>query len=205
MVAQVNVTPEAFSYLAHQRGRLADLSGDFQKWTAAYEASLQEDYAEMRPHLPRTCKVILDIGSGLGGINALLNGHYGGHCRVCLVDGENDPPGMLRHARTHNSMRVARAFLKDNGVERFNSCTPGKIVTRSADLILSLQSWCFHYPVAVYLDYARQCSHAGTVLITDIRRDKAAWMRELVQYFDPGGVVRSSAKFHRVAFRLKPV
>lgn len=200
---ELRVSADAFSYLAHQRGMIESLSTDWARWIAAYQESLRADFTDMLPYLPKSCSSILDIGSGLGGINALLNEHFGGDCNIRLLDGERDAPQMVKHAKTFNSMRVARGFLKDNGVRHFNFCTPQKLIPRRADLILSLQSWCFHYPPAVYRDFVRECAHRDTVLITDIRRERSDWMRQLVQYFDLVGVVRQNVKYVRLVFRLR--
>ena len=62
-----------FAYLKLQKGALHGLADDRAAWLAAYQQSLVEDLASMAPYLPETCRNVLDVGSGLGGIDVLLS------------------------------------------------------------------------------------------------------------------------------------
>src|SRR6266403_1531506 len=108
----------------------------------------------LEPYLPLRCSSILDVGSGLGGIDALLNRHYGGDCSITLLDGVNDVARLDNHATTFNSMAVARCFLAMNGVQYFDfidASAPERASPRKVDLIVSFRSWCFHFEPATYL------------------------------------------------------
>jgi hypothetical protein len=199
-----------FEYLKIQKGNLDPFASDRRQWHQLYERDLLRTYAEIRPHLPKLCWGLLDIGSGLGGIDVLIGRHYEQRdgCRpyTHLLDGIDDPPVMRLHRETFNSMRVARDFQTKNGLpaERFGFFgTREQFYRRPYDLVVSFGSWCFHYPPSVYLRELTKGGglHEGTILIVDMRRGKPDWMAE---FWDAGfkliEVVRTSAKLDRIVW-----
>jgi len=71
-----------------------------------------------------------------------------------------------------------------------------EIETR-VDLVLSLISWGFHYPVGVYLERVYDLLDEGGVLILDIRRDTDG-VDVLVKKFDDYRTVLETRKFIRI-------
>lgn len=191
-----------FEYLKLQKGALHGLTDDRAAWLMAYEQSLEEDLASMEPHLPQVCRNVLDVGSGLGGIDVLLNQKYPG-LYVSLMDGVDDPPVMTFHNRTYNDMKVARHFQNRNGVEKFGYYSTPPIGAVKFDLILSLGSWCFHYGPSAYLSFVKKCCHAGTILILDVRADQPLWRQELREVFSEVGVALVKRKFNRLVFHVR--
>ena len=49
---------------------------DKERVKKAYIADMNNDYETLKDHLPDTCRSILDIGCGVGGIDVLLFNHY---------------------------------------------------------------------------------------------------------------------------------
>lgn len=199
----LTVDPRHRDYLVLQRGDIEHLKEDEDHWHSAYNRRLNETFRSIKPFLPPDCRSILDIGSGLGGINALINNHYQGGVHVCLLDGEKDPPIMRAHRRTFNNMEVAKDFLWKNGVYNFSYFTPSLGECRSFDLITSYRSWCFHYPPYVYLEFVRACCHADTILIIDLRRGMQSWHDELCGPFRVVGAVHASQKCDRIVFQCR--
>lgn len=180
------VTEEAYPYLVAQRGALDDMRADPSLWASRYADVINAEFLRMRPHLPARCSRILDVGSGLGGIDILLNRHYGGECDITLLDGVSDPPEVDLHRKTFNSMAVAEEFLRLNGVRNFSYIDANdahRICNGEKDLIISCKSWCFHYAPEKYLDLAASACHAETVIFIDLRYGKAAWRQELEREF----------------------
>jgi len=203
-----------FEYLKLQKGALHALIGDRAAWLASYEQSLAEDMASLAPYLPAACRNVLDVGSGLGGIDVLLDRHYGG-LQVRLLDGVDDPAVMTFHNRTYNDMVIAGDFQHRNGVEKFGYYSTPPKGPVDFDLIISLGSWCFHYGPSAYLAFVQKCCHgpvddanaaggkrAGTVLILDVRADKPLWRQELREAFREVGVARAARKFNRLVFHV---
>lgn len=199
MAESLIVEDEHFSYLKIQKGSLDKLSHDRVAWQAAYEEALTRDFGSIRSYLPTKCNSVLDIGGGLGGIDVLLARKYG--CGICILDGEADAPVMELHRKTFNHMGVARDFLTKNGVGGFDYLTPEQMTPRPFDLIISLGSWCFHYPPSTYLDFVVSCCHSETMLVVDVRKQKPDWLKQLQELFTPRAVVHHSSKFDRWIFR----
>lgn len=196
-----------FEYLKLQRGRISSLSGDRKAWCEAYEKSLDDDMASMASHLPERCRSVLDIGSGLGGIDVRLNRHYGGGVHVRLLDGTEDEPVVSLHNTTYNSMQVAADFLLKNGVEYFACYSARNAVSAppdgsTYDLVVSLQSWCFHYAPDLYLPFVKARCKPGTVLILDVRADKPMWREQLRAAFTEVGYALIRRKFNRLVFNV---
>lgn len=164
---------QAWAYLVLQRGAISDMRADHEKWMEYYCDMLWSEYESIAPYLPEKCVSILDIGSGLGGIDILLNRHYGGKVHITLLDGVNDPPVMVQHAKTFNNMRVAETFLHANGVEYFDyidAASQPPRATRFYDLVISLKSWCFHYSPKTYIPLVTDCTRVGEAkIIVDMR------------------------------------
>ena len=191
-----------FAYLAEQKGALDELRGNREEWERAYAESLRQDLLDVQPHLP--VGSVLDIGSGLGGIDVLIDRASGGGVRVCLLDGVDDPPRMRLHRETFNDMQVAMDFLRINGVLDSTWTPPSRPRAQTFDLIISFGSWCFHYPPETYLEFVKLCCIPGeTAIILDVRRSKAAWAMQLSSAFKKIEVIRSGRKYDRILYRAR--
>jgi SAM-dependent methyltransferase len=182
-VRSLAIPQEAFPYLVAQRGALDDMRGDPGVWCTKYLDVIEAEMRLIEPYLPKRCASILDVGSGMGGIDALINEHYGGACHVTLLDGIDDSPTVELHRKTFNDMSIAARFLHANGVETMDWIDANdahRSTSRHYDLVVSFKSWCFHVEPARYLDLVHAgCIPGQTVLIIDVRRDKPAWLWEL--------------------------
>lgn len=201
MPASLIVEDSHFKYLRLQKGSLDLVAHDRGAWQIAYEQALTRDFAEIHPFLPSSCESVLDVGGGLGGIDVLLARKFGFGLKVCILDGENDPPVMHMHRQTFNNMEVARDFLSKNGVREFSYYAPSLGVPRPFDFVISLGSWCFHYEPKTYLGFVRACCRPGTVIILDVRKGKPEWIRQLKSTWILMGVIHTSLKRDRMVFR----
>lgn len=206
----IRVDPEHFAFLKLQKGSLDEYAHNFADWHRRYDADLQQTLDGIAEHLPASCGAILDIGSGLGGIDALLSRYYqerGQDPHVSLLDGVDDDPVMNLHRQTFNSMAVARNFLVKNGVPalKFGYYAPDAPgFDRRYDLVVSFGSWCFHYPPRWYLErVAKTALHADSVVILDVRRHRRAWMDELGEVLELVTVPVQKPKWSRCVFRVR--
>jgi SAM-dependent methyltransferase len=206
---QIAVSDAHWPYLVAQCGQLYHLKGDRVSWHAAYEHDLRTIYENIQEHLPLSVRHlrVLDVGSGLGGIDVLIDRNqrrdYGYTTEVCLLDGLKDPPTTARHNQTFNDMKVAEDFLHLNGVGNVSWLDPKRPTPRPFDLIVSFRSWCFHYPPSWYLALVEKCCHPGTVLILDVRAQRSEWLADLFRAFDGGDVIHMTAKSNRRVFRYE--
>lgn len=193
-----------FDYLVTQHGRVAHERDNFDRWKAAYEASLEAIYAEVAPVLPRHCGSLLDIGSGLGGIDIHLSNHYRPLPHVALLDGDNGSPEVNWSFEPHNSMSVAFDFLHKNGVTDVSSLAPGQLDKWKGepfDLAVSFAAWGFHFHPGDYLLDLMKVIHEGTVVVVEVRRTKEEWLRVLVESLGTPIVLSKADKYVRLAFR----
>jgi len=208
---ELEVSDQAFAYLRAQRGRIADLAGDRAAWLEAYNRELVETYHHAAPFLPRICGAVLDIGSGLGGIDVLLARHYCRAPQIWLLDGMADAApgvcGAARHDRTFNSMRVARAFLKANGVRLAGAIDPALAADLQRplgfDLVVSFQAWGFHLEPALYLDAVKRNLAPRGRVILDYRRGRLAWLEQILEAFTLIAVAARGGKFDRLVLEAR--
>lgn len=199
--ADLHISDEAMDYLMIQRGKLSELCSERHKWIPAYQESLLSDFRSMLPFLPTCADRIMDVGSGMGGIDVLL-ARYFRQPEIWLLDGDGDSPVMTHHWETFNCMRTARQFQHQNGVANVVTVSPGtEVQAAPCDLIVSLQAWCFHFSPEHYLEYVKECCRPGTVLILDVRKRYIWWRKQLAETFrEIGEAKQPSEKFDRVAY-----
>lgn len=198
------VEKKHFTYLVNQHGRVAHERGDFAVWREAYESSLQAIMENIRPVLPRDCGSLLDIGSGLGGIDVALSNHYRNQAHVCLLDGDETSPEVKWSFEPHNSMTVAFDFLHKNGVTNLSSLGPGNLDKwrgEPFDLVVSFAAYGFHIHPGNYLSDLQKVIHDETVIILDVRKRKEDWLRTFLETFGEPKVLERAEKYVRLAFR----
>ena len=201
MLDQITVPDEALPFIAMHR---THLRGDLKK---LYSADVSQDFELLRPHLPPHASATLDIGCGMAGIDALLFGHYGNPA-IHLLDGTGHTDvRILFHPemKPYNSMPIARKLLEMNGVagDRIFEWPPDpKAAVPQCDLVLSLLSWGFHYPVTTYLALAEKVLSPDGRLILDVRKGFRG-METIAQRFDLVSVISSTVKADRACFRKK--
>lgn len=193
----------------------------------AYRESLERDLADLLSVLPSPCREILDIGCGMAGIDLLLCRHLRGPeapeqpapaeppCPFCgglhvhLLDVwrvDEDPVyGYHTSAETgcYADFHETDEFLQVNGMDpvatHYHAGNKGEFpYTRPLDLVLSLISCGFHFPVVTYLPRIVQALRPGGVCVLDVRRgtDQEA---ELEAAFAHLAVLREEEKYRRIA------
>ena len=174
--------------------------------SVSHQAALSRRYAaRIREHQRQSSlkvrRAILDIGCGVAGIDAMLARHYaqlGKHIDFYFLDkteiNEKVYYGLEKTASYYNSLDVARNLVSANGVESKRIHTqevsgspifPGT----QFDVVISLISWGFHYPVETYLNEVNTLLKPGGKLIIDIRKGT-------------GGNKQLEAKFITTATRI---
>lgn len=210
------ITPAAREYLQIQQGRISNLQGE--AWDLAYCNALHANLREIRHLLPETIAGVLDIGGGMGGIDALINHEYGGTLDVVIVDGDQNLPVVTKPDQPYSNCSVAFDFLCANGVIHPKFLTaPDKPQTdfepaflrtiEPVDLVLGVQSWGFHFPPSLHMALAFAFSKIGTVWILDVRQSPAGspWAVDLFsqERLEPIGEVPGlTDKYSRLAFKV---
>jgi hypothetical protein len=196
------VDPEHFDYLAIQRGDINRYADCRRTWQHALEAVLEDTLKSLIPALPYPLMAVLDIGSGLGAIDVVLYRYCDSIIDIGLLDGTDDRPHVDRRNKTFSNRRVSTNFLTRNGVppQVLHYYSPGERPKETYDLVLSLASWCFHYPPEVYLEMVMDCCLPHSCVIVDLRKNEPSWLAQLEARLRPVKSLKVSAKFERIAF-----
>jgi SAM-dependent methyltransferase len=159
------VPDQCLPLLREQRTHYRDIG-------AEYGVELAETFGTFRSYLPRTAKCILDIGCGMAGIDVLLHRHYP-DAEIVLLDkqGVSDKPKTGHHRSVgsfgnYHDFGGALELLEANGVNmdriRTHDIGVDPFPADKFDVVISLLSWGFHYPISTY------CPNVLGVIIADI-------------------------------------
>lgn len=193
------ISDEAFEYLTVQVGELDNLKSVRKVWESAYERNTVERINNLLPHLPDKVGSILDIGSGLGGIDILLYRWYDEKPTITLLDGAAEVAKVEKHAEPFNSASVALDFQTANGVKAVTFMDYKKLKPGMFDIVLSFRAWCFHIAPSAYMDYVKRSIHPGSMVIVDVRKepDGHFWREQLEDNFRLHGIIESGSKHER--------
>jgi len=147
--------------------------------------SYAADYHQLRSFLPERADVILDIGCGMAGFDVLLKRHSPA-AELWLLDGDGADPrdGWERkRPEAFSSRAAADELLAANGIKAdrwIDINTPEHL---RADLVISLASWGYHYPISTYnvtgfciADLRKSEEPArGKVIFEYAKRNRCAW------------------------------
>lgn len=150
-----------------------------------YQTEIEQDFLQIEPHLPSEVNSILDIGCGMAGIDVFLKRKYP-NARLELLDGEGSRVtyGFSQSCKPYSSRAATESMLLANGVKCDLWHDSGTKEELKADLVISLISWGFHYPLDKY--------KVSGFCIADLRRNNEPAR---------GQIIFSALKYDRCAFR----
>lgn len=145
---------------------------------SSYQRDLEEEYRSFSATLPANAKNVLDIGCGIAGIDLFLYRHYHGAIDLHLLDKDGTSEiyyDFEQQGAFYNSLSLARTFLTMNGlpesrVHAYEATRDGFPKHPKFDLVISLISWGFHYPISTYGERVRESLAPEGRLILDVRR-----------------------------------
>ncbi len=173
------------------------------------DAEMNMEYESMKSFLPNKVSSILDIGSGVGGIDVLLFRHYQSlNPKIYLLDKTEMPSKVYYSFKPkgcyYNSLPLSRKLLEQNDIPKDNIFTEEAKDNHIGfdskfDLVVSLISWGFHYPVATYLDRVYDKLNKDGALIMDIRKVQGSnGLQEIKQKFGNYKIIYESSKNTRI-------
>jgi SAM-dependent methyltransferase len=173
-----------------------------------YEMELSVEFETIRPHLPPEPPRILDVGCGLAGIDVLISRFYEPESvELWLLDRNAVEDrvwyGFEERGAAYSRFDATASFLSDNGVDvdalhMIDIDTTPWPSRERFDVVISLISWGFHYPVSTYLDAVADTLHPDGVVILDVRDDSGGF-ESLQSRFAQTTVVQHFRKHSRVA------
>ena len=145
-----------------------------------YADEMEREFQELRTYLPGSVSAIVDIGCGVGGMSALLAKHYKGiRPHIHLVDRTHTERRVWYEFNTHgafyNSLELARNVVTMNGARELTFFEVDGVSDEigfdgCADLVISLLSWGYHYPLGFYWDRVLKVLPPSGTLIVDLRQ-----------------------------------
>lgn len=174
----------------------------YKDFRAEYGRELSATFDTFRDHLPESADRILDIGSGMAGIDVFLGKHYPS-ATIHLLDKSGVSPkinaGFNAQAEDfahYNDFGAAIDLLRGNGVENDIVChdmNRDPFPDQVFDVVVSLLSWGFHYPIQTYAPRCRG------IMVVDVRKGTGGETR-LAEY-GCLKVVHEAKKYRRVVVR----
>ena len=121
---------------------------------------------------------ILSIGSGLGGLEVIINNEFN-DTSFTMIE-RNFVSKKIRYgwdnknSEAYNNFKLLEEFLQKHNIDKKKyeliDYDNQKLPQRKYDMITSLYSLDFHYDFEIYKDYLRQSSTTKTVIIFDTIR-----------------------------------
>lgn len=182
--ADLIIPDDCVRFIRMQRSRYIERKvPDPQEVKRRYAAHVAEDFAGMAPHLPEHVGAILEIGCGVGALAVHMKHHYP-DARLELLDGDTvtreGGAGYSANSDVYNSRAITELMLSANGCKVDRWLDIGTRELLEADLIVSLASLGFHYPLSTYrlkglciVDLRRGAEkRRGKVIFEGIKHDR---------------------------------
>lgn len=179
-----------------------------------FSRDISREYEEIKNYLPEKFDNVLDIGAGVAGIDVFLFHHNKeNNPKIITLDKTQlDKNIFFKYDKAnsyYNSADVSTNFLLENGIPRSNITTleandNGTIdIDSSIDLIISLKSWGFHYPVSFYLEEVNRILSPNGTIIMDLRRTNSDGFALLKKTFPNIEIIETKKKSFRLKIRAQ--
>lgn len=172
----------------------------------SYYSATLNDYRTIDGYVNNP-KRVLDIGCGMAGVDyfiAMLNPDSEIYLRDKTQLDDEVFYGFKEKTAFYNSLELAEELLRVNGVTNTIVTEEAKdknIECTSIDLVISLISWGFHYPVDYYFKSVMGCLSKDGVVILDIRN---AHLKDAKAQFNSAGfthdILMEKPTYKRIAF-----
>lgn len=139
---------------------------------------MRKEFESISPYIPHRCGNILDIGCGLAGVDYFIYRNKEPEHMYLLDKDKVDTSiwyGYKQKGSAYNSMHILQLIMRQNNIPDTSYTlididrVPFPEV--SFDVIISLISWGFHYPIVTYIKEVKNTLSPQGVLIVDIRKD----------------------------------
>jgi hypothetical protein len=136
----------------------------------------QKEIELIKDYLPKKAENIMDIGCGLGIINIFLNKIYNNQTNFYLLD-KNKIDKVIKYGfssdyESYNDLKETRNLLINNDIKpsSINTLDVEKDfkIDAKIDIVISLKSMGYHYPIDQYLRLFQTCCDENTSFIFDV-------------------------------------
>ena len=171
---------------------------DIEKRT---EELFRREIEAIKDYLPKNVENIMDIGCGLGIINIYLNQIYNNQPNFFLLDKNRIDKeikyGFSSEYESYNDLNQTKNLLLNNNVNSLHTIDVEKDIKieNKIDLVISLKSMGYHYPIDQYLKLFRTCCDDNTCFIFDVSEGyyNASLLKK---YFDVVDIIYEEKSIH---------
>lgn len=165
-----------------------------------------EDLRMIANEINLDIKKILNIGAGIGLFDILINEGLKPklHSLVEIKESDSqiDIDGSLNKFKEKiYPFTLLSNNLKDYSLKNIKINSPDALyVGEKFDLILSIRSWCFLYPLETYIDYIKKVSNEKTIFIADVHKN---YIDSLPNFFTNIKLIKQFGIYNRLFFNIK--
>ena len=168
-----------------------------------------KEFNSIKNYLPKSSKNILDIGCGLGVINIFLNDYYSKKSYFTLIDKNYVDKkviyGFNKNSESYNKLEITKDFLILNGfkTEQLQLINADKNfeINKKYELIISLFSMGYHYPIENYFYTIKKNSTKSTKVIFDLSLEYNE-LNEVKKYFNKVVIIKKDNEVKQNYLRL---
>ena len=167
------------------------------------EELFQKEIELIKNYLPKKAGNIMDIGCGLGIINIYLNKIYNNNSNFYLLDKNRIDKeikyGFSSDYESYNDLNETKNLLINNDISSKSLHTidveKDIKIDSKIDLVISLKSMGYHYPIDQYLNLFSTCCDENTTFIFDV--SEGYYNDSLFKrYFDTVNVIYEEKSIH---------
>ena len=168
-----------------------------------------KEFNSIKSYLPKSSKNILDIGCGLGAINIYLNDYYSNKSYFTLIDknyvDKKVAYGFNNNSESYNKLETTKDFLILNGFKtkqlKLINADENFVINNKYELIISLFSMGYHYPIENYIDIIKKNSRKSTKVIFDLSMEYNE-LNKVKNFFNKVVIIKSDNKVKQNYLRL---
>lgn len=204
----IKIYKERMTDNAREIYQLKQYNLDFEKYLVMFYFYLWvlKDFQQIGNFIEPKSKKILNIGAGIGFLDILLANALNplGYCLVELdkLSGQTEIDGQKnKFSEIIFPYQLLKKNISSYNLENLFFSTPDKLVREMQfDLVISIRSWGFLYPINFYIEYLSLVTNKSTLFIADIHQK---YLKELENFFHVKKII-NHYKFHdRILFSLK--
>jgi SAM-dependent methyltransferase len=172
-----------------------------------FSRDMESEYSKLKQHLPQDANSVLDIGCGVAGVDVFISNHYNNKINIFLVDKTEIDKNVYYHYEKrgsfYNSLNIAKSLLEINGIDshkiNLQEATENNKISfeKKFDIVISLISWGFHYPVSTYLDEVYNKMNKNGILILDVRKNTNG-EKDIEKRFGNHQIIFETGKYMRI-------
>ena len=168
-----------------------------------------KEFNSIKKYLPKSSKNILDIGCGLGVINIFLNEYYSKKSNFTLIDknyvDKKVVYGFKNNSESYNKLEITKDFLILNGFKtkqfQLVNADQNFVTKKKYELIISLLSMGYHYPIENYIDIIKKVSTKNTKVIFDLSMEYNE-LNKVKKYFNTIVIIKNYNEVKQNYLRL---